>query len=96
MIFKFIKKVLGDSGKTLGEFLFGFGFGIFFAVVGVAFLAVIGFLFQWIPGIDPIFPEGKSRLPGYITIGFALIIVVVVGHGAISYLRTTWKEMKRK
>ncbi len=96
MIFKFIKKVLVDSGKTLGEILLGLGGGILFVVAGVAFFAVIGFLFQWIPGIDPIFPDGKSRLHGYITIGFALIVVVVVGHGAVSYLRTTWKEMKRK
>lgn len=96
MIFKFVKKVLMDAWKSFYEFLMGIGVGLLIAFGAVASLGVIGFLLQWIPGFHIFFPAGKSHIPGYITIGFGVLIIGVLGYSAISYLRTTWKELKAK
>lgn len=96
MIFNFIKKVLMDALGNFYEFLKGLGIGILIVCIGVTALGVIGFLFQWIPGFHIFFPDGKSHIPGYITIGFLLLFITVLGYSAISYLRTTWKELKDK
>ena len=94
MLFKFLKKITVDLFLTVGVF-FGTILGsLAVTAVGLLLCMGLGWCFQWIPLVQPLFEKGP-RFPGYITTGMGVLLIGLLLWTGGEHMIKTWKELKK-
>jgi hypothetical protein len=94
MLFKFLKKITVDFFLSIGVFLGTILGSLAITAVGLLLCMGLGWCFQWIPLVQPLFDKG-TRYPGYIAIGMGVLLIGMLIWTGTEHLVKTWKELKK-